>query len=206
MHISEGVLSAPVLAAGALLTFGGAAKGLSGLDHEDLPRAGLLAAAFFVASLIHAPIGPASAHLVLNGLCGVLLGWAAFPVILTGLTLQAVLFQYGGLTGLGVNTFDMAFPGLVMWVLCRRLVRSPKSRVRIFAEFSSGAGAMLLSGLLTSGALLLTGESFSAAAKLIVLAQVPVMIVEGIVTVFIVEFLLHARPDILGFRSGETAA
>ena len=40
--------------------------------------AGLLGAAFFVASLIHVPIGFSSAHLILNGLLGVVLGWAAF--------------------------------------------------------------------------------------------------------------------------------
>ena len=47
--------------------------------------------AIFVASLVHVPVGPSSMHLVLNGLLGLLLGWAAFPAILVGLLLQAVL-------------------------------------------------------------------------------------------------------------------
>ena len=46
-------------------------------------------------------------HLILNGLLGMLLGWAAFPSIFVALMLQAILFQYGGITVLGVNTFNM---------------------------------------------------------------------------------------------------
>lgn len=33
-----------------------------------------MTAAFFVASLIHVPIGPTSVHLLLNGLLGVVVG------------------------------------------------------------------------------------------------------------------------------------
>ena len=70
----------------------------------------ILAAAFFVGSLIHVPIGPSSVHLILNGLLGMLLGWAAFPSIFVALMLQAILFQYGGITVLGVNTFKIIVP------------------------------------------------------------------------------------------------
>jgi cobalt/nickel transport system permease protein len=197
MHISEGVLSAPVLAAGAVLTIGGVAKGLRDLDYEDLPMAGLLAAAFFVATLIHVPIGPSAAHLVLNGLCGLLLGWVAFPVILVGLTLQAVLFQFGGLTGLGVNTFNMAFPAILAWLVCRGAINAPSATVRGVAEFAAGAGAILLSGILVAASLIFTGESFHAQAWLIIAAHIPVMIIEGLVTMFIVEFIRKVRPEML---------
>ena len=53
-----------------------------------------------------------SAHLILNGLLGVVLGWAAFPVIFVALLLQAVLFQFGGFTVLGVNTATMGLGAL----------------------------------------------------------------------------------------------
>ena len=95
MHISEGVLTAPVLGVGAVLTFYGLAIGLRKMDYEKLPEVAVLSSVFFVASLIHVPIGPSAAHLILNGLCGVLLGWLAFPAIFVGLTLQGVLFEYG---------------------------------------------------------------------------------------------------------------
>ena len=85
MHISEGVLSAPVLLSGAALTAAGTAIGLKNLDYDHIAQVGILSATFFVASLIHVPIGPSSVHLLINGIVGLLLGWAAFPAILVGL-------------------------------------------------------------------------------------------------------------------------
>jgi cobalt/nickel transport system permease protein len=123
MHISEGVLSAPVLISGAALTAVGTAIGLKKLDYEKVPQAAMLASVFFLATLVHVPVGPSAMHLVLNGLLGVILGWAAFPAILIGLALQALLFQFGGLTGLGVNTLNMALPAIICYYLFGRLAR-----------------------------------------------------------------------------------
>ena len=58
MHISEGVLSGPVLISGIALAAAGTAIGLKILDYDRIPRAAILSASFFVASLIHVPIGP----------------------------------------------------------------------------------------------------------------------------------------------------
>jgi cobalt/nickel transport system permease protein len=198
MHISEGVLTAPVLGAGAILTVAGLAIGLKKMDQEKLPEVGVLSAVFFVASLIHVPIGPSAAHLVLNGLCGLLLGWLAFPAIFVGLTLQAVLFEFGGLTTLGVNTFNMAFPAVVLGLLCGRFIKSPSPAVRGVAEFIAGAGAILLSGLMVAGSLVLAlGQPIDTAARLIVLAHVPIMLIEGVITVFAIEFIRKVRPEML---------
>jgi cobalt/nickel transport system permease protein len=198
MHISEGVLTAPVLGAGAILTVVGLAVGLKKMDYEKLPEAGVLASVFFVASLIHVPIGPSAAHLILNGICGLLLGWLAFPAIFVGLTLQAILFEFGGLTTLGINTFNMAFPAVILGYACRRFIRSPQTAMRAVAEFVTGAGAVLLSGLMVAVSLVLAlGESIDTAARLIVVAHIPVMILEGIITIFIIEFIRKVRPEML---------
>ncbi len=117
MHISEGVLSTPVLISGAALAVAGTTIGLKKMDYERIPQVAVLSAAFFIASLLHVPIGPSSVHLILNGLMGLLLGWVAFPAILVGLLLQAILFQYGGLTSLGVNTVTMALPAVICFFL-----------------------------------------------------------------------------------------
>ncbi|GAG45255.1 unnamed protein product, partial [marine sediment metagenome] len=95
MHISEGVLSAPVLVTGAALAAAGVSVGLRKMDYEKIPQVAVLSSAFFVASFIHVPIGPANAHLILNGISGILLGWLCFPSILVALALQAILFQFG---------------------------------------------------------------------------------------------------------------
>ncbi|MBT8354287.1 MAG: cobalt transporter CbiM, partial [Desulfofustis sp.] len=113
MHISEGILSAPVLLGGASLTAVGTMIGLKKLDLDRIMEVSMLTATFFVASLIHVPIGPASIHLVLSGLLGIILGWVCFPAIVVGLLMQAVFFQYGGLMVLGVNAVIMAFPAVL---------------------------------------------------------------------------------------------
>jgi len=201
MHISEGVLAAPVLISGATLTAGGVAVGLKKMETSEVPAVALLSSAFFVASLIHVPVGPASVHLVLNGLTGLLLGWMAFPAILVGLVLQAVFFQFGGLTSLGVNTFNMAFPAVFVYYLFIPLRRS-SSRSLIFAGSTMcGALAILLSGLFIGLSLVFTGEPFWEVAQLTVAAHVPVMIVEGLLTGFCVLFLMKVKPELLA-RNG----
>ena len=94
MHISEGILSAPILAGGAVLTTVGTAIGLKKMDYDRIMSVSLLSATFFVASLIHVPLGPGSVHLLLGGLLGLILGWGAFPAIVVALALQALFFQY----------------------------------------------------------------------------------------------------------------
>ena len=43
--------------------------------------------------------------------------------------LQAILFQYGGITVLGVNTFNMAFPAVVCYYAFRpMLLKSARQR------------------------------------------------------------------------------
>lgn len=198
MHISEGVLSPAILGLGAALTVACTAVGLRRLDHERLMTVAILAAAFFVGSLIHVPIGPASAHLILNGLLGAILGWAAFPAILVALVLQAVLFQYGGFTVLGVNTFNMAFPAVLGFHLLRPLL-ARQGRLRTAGAFCCGALSVAGAGLLTAMSLAWTDEGFLQAARLLFLAHVPVMVVEGIVTVLAVSFLAKVRPEMLQF-------
>ena len=171
--------------------------GLKKLDYDRVPQVAVLSAAFFVASLVHVPIGPASAHLVLNGLLGLLLGWAAFPAILVGLVLQAILFQYGGLTTLGVNTVVMALPAIICYLVLRPGIRSENRTISTVSAFLCGAGGVLLSSLLVALALVFTGEFFLGAAKVIVVAHIPVMAIEGLFTALCLRFLKKVKPEIL---------
>jgi cobalt/nickel transport system permease protein len=198
VHISEGVLSGPVLITGAVLAAGGVAAGLKRMEPERVPAVALLASAFFVASLIHVPLGPGSVHLVLNGLAGLILGWAAFPALLVGLALQAVLFQFGGLTTLGVNTFSMAFPAVLVSYVFRPFAGSGRQALVFSAGAICGALSVLASGLLIAACLVFTGEHFWEVAQLTVVAHLPVMLVEGVLTGFCVIFLRKVKPEMLG--------
>ena len=99
---------------------------------------------------------------------------------------------------LGVNTVIMALPGLIGYYLFGRLIKGKNRFLSLAAAFAGGFFSVFLSGILVAGALLFTGESFITAAKLILLAHLPVMIIEGIITLFCVGFLKKVKPEILG--------
>ena len=196
MHISEGVLSAPVLVSGGALAAAGTAIGLKKIDYDHLARVGILSATFFVASLVHVPIGPSSVHLIMNGIVGLLLGWAAFPAILVALLLQAVFFQFGGITTLGVNTIIMALPAVICYYLFAPLLHKDRKYL-LLAGFGCGFCAVLFGGVIVGLALMFTEENFLKVAILVVTAHIPVMIIEGIVTAFCVAFLKKVQPAML---------
>ena len=196
MHISEGVLSGPVLVSGMALTAAGTAIGLKKLDFDRIAQAGMLSAAFFVASLIHVPIGPANVHLILNGIVGLLLGWGAFPVILVALLLQAIIFQFGGITTLGVNTVIMACPAVICYYLFSPLLWK-KGHISSLAAFACGALSVLFGGIIVALALMFTEKNFLEISVIVVAAHIPVMIIEGFITVFAVGFLKKVQPNML---------
>jgi cobalt/nickel transport system permease protein len=198
MHISEGILAAPVLITGAALTAAGVGAGLKKMDYDRIPQVAILSAVFFVAALIHVPVGPSSVHLILNGIMGVLLGLAAFPAILVALALQAALFQFGGITTLGVNTFNMAFPAVICFYLFSHWVKHENVIIALSAAFACGFAAVLLGSIMVAISLAFTGEAFAVVAKLVVIAHLPVMLIEGILTMFCVRFLRKVRPEMFG--------
>jgi len=88
-------------------------------------------------------------------------------------------------------------------VLCHYLVRRwlEKPGTRPGAAFAAGFLAILLSSLLTAAALALSDEGFLAAAQTVIAANVPVMVIEGFITAFIVGFIAKVQPEILQLRS-----
>ena len=107
----------------------------------------MLSAVFFVASLVHIPIGPTSVHPLLNGLMGIVLGWAAVPAILVALLLQAVFFGFGGITVLGVNVVNMAVPALVVAALIAPAIRRTGRPRMLFALGVAGGSRAWVSPL-----------------------------------------------------------
>ncbi len=202
MHIAEGVLSNStggmlVLGAGFLVTAAGTAIGLRRIDYQRMPQVATLSAAFFVASLVHVPLGVTSVHLVLNGVVGLLLGWAAFPAILIALILQAVFFQFGGITTLGINTAIMAVPAVACHLVFSRACRRESLRLASVAAAAAGAGAIAMGALLVAAALLAAGESFAPLVAALLPASLPLAAVEALVTTGVVDFLRKVRPEML---------
>ena len=196
MHIPDGVLPAPVLIAG--MAVGGGLCGWSAwrLRDEEVPRVAVFTAAFFVASLIHFKVSITSVHLLFNGMVGVVLGRRCTLALFIGLMLQALLFGHGGLSVLGVNTCVFAIPSMICWGLYLMWRRWP-----LGSEFLVGAvcGALgvLLSALLFMGVILSLGESFKKVAEFALIAHLPIMLVEAIVTGFVLQFITRVQPMLL---------
>ena len=204
MHIYEGILAATahgkeVLVAGAVAAAAGTAVGLYKLDYERVPRVAVLSSAFFVISLIHLPLGPITVHPTLNGLMGLVLGWAVFPALLVALLLQAVFFPpFGGLTTLGVNTLVMALPGVVCHYLFRRAVCAKSERMVFAAGFAAGVLGILLGAALGGASLLLAGgDYFKQLSYVFVGFHLLLIGIEGLVTGSVVVLLRKVRPELL---------
>ncbi|MDA7966556.1 cobalt transporter CbiM [Ruegeria sp.] len=203
MHIVDGALSNPVVIGGAVAAAGGIALGLKSLDLDRIPTAGVLSASFFVASLIHVPIGPSSVHLILNGLAGLLLGWAAFPALFVGLLLQAVFFGFGGLTVLGINTVNIALPAVLTWMIFGRLIaRGSPVHGAIWGGIG-GAFSIAATTAFVAVSLALSGDEFLPAAKLVFFAHIPVMGIEAVLTGFAVLLARKVKPEL--FIKGASA-
>ena len=195
--ISDGVLPPAMLAAGFLLTALLLFYSLRCMKVEEIPKISLITAALFVASLVHFPVGPTSVHLIMNGLAGILLGRRAFAGVFVALTLQAVLFQHGGLTAMGVNAVNIGVPALLAWQLFekRRGLESPRLEV-VFGALAGGL-AVLASVLMVSLELLSLGEAFNEISLLVIGAHLPVILIEAAVVGGAAGFLFKVKPEML---------
>jgi len=194
MHIVDGALDNTVVIGGAALAVAGIAYGLKRVDLERIPQMGVLNATFFIASLVHIPVGPTSLHLILNGLIGL-----AFIALL----LQAVFFGYGGLIVLGINTLNIALPSVIVWLLLEKkiLTSSPK-QAAIWGGIAGGL-SILLTAIMVSISLTLSGDAFIPAAKLVLWSHIPLILIEALVTAAAVGLLIKVKPN---FFSNQTAS
>jgi cobalt/nickel transport system permease protein len=210
MHIPDGILPVPVTAAGYAVTAVATWYSVRKINQkenprEDVPKASLLTAAFFVASWIHVPVPPASVHLVLNGLLGAILGYFSFPAILIGLFFQAVMFQHGGLTTLGVNAVIMGGPAIIGHYIfrLRKLGNKESRRKTAVLGFFCGAIALGVSVVLFVAILLTNIPAYMdiaterTAIYTLAMAHLPLIVIEGIITALVTVFLQRVRPGVL---------
>ena len=198
MHISEGVLSAGMLAFGWAGTIAGVSYGLRKTDPDKIIKTALISSAFFLASLVNVRIGPSSTHLTLLAPMGLILGEAVFPAVFVALMLQAVLFGFGGIVVLGANTFIMGSASFITHIIFGRLIRESSGRFRVMIlSFMAGAFAVVIGACLVGIFLMMTDGNFSGAVKVLLTAHIPVAIIEGCVTSFLIIWLKKSAPEIL---------
>lgn len=196
-HIPDGILSAPVLIGGAALAAGGVALALRGLEDRAIPRMAVLGAVFFTGSLLAVPVGPSSVHPMLAGLMGLMLGPGAFAAVAVGLALQALLFGVGGLTTLGVNTVNIAAPGILLGWLLGPMLRRSTGGLRAALAAAVGGLAVLGTGALVALVLALSAPEYTPVARVMLVTYLPLALAEAALTAAVVGFLARVQPDAL---------
>ncbi|MBB4105949.1 cobalt transporter CbiM [Allorhizobium borbori] len=197
-HIPDGILTLPVLVGGAAVAATGVGLALRRIDDRAIPRIAILSAVFFAASLVSIPVGPSSVHLLLAGLMGIILGPGVFPAVLVALILQAVLFGFGGLTTLGVNTVNIALPGALTGLVLGPFIRRASSPLRAGAIAAVGAAfCTFATGGLVALSLWLASSDFTPVARILLLTYLPLAIAEAAVTATVIAFLTRVQPQAL---------
>lgn len=118
MHMSDGIVSAPVSLVFGAVAAGGLAlcarRAAGELDDRTVPLAGLVAAFVFAVQMVNFPILPGvSGHLLGGALAAILVGpYTGALCIGIVLTVQSLLFADGGVTALGTNITNMALIGV----------------------------------------------------------------------------------------------
>ncbi len=210
MHIPDGFIPPSVCITGYAVAGGLTWYSLKKIQQDpnpqaNIPKASLLTAAFFVVSSIHIPLPPTSIHLILNGMMGTLLGYYAFLAIPIGLFFQAVIFNHGGISTLGVNTIIMGVPAIAAYHLFRlreRIALPEKIKTKIFA-FLSGMLALMLSATIFSAIAILTitpelDATLEQRAIFISLISYGIQgLIEGAFTFMLISFLEQVKPELL---------
>lgn len=193
MHISEGVLRPEIIVPTSVAAACLAGYFLWRLRSDEIVRTAAMSAVFFIGSFIHIPLGITSIHLMLSGVVGIFAGTNAFLAILVALIFQGLLFGFGGLSVLGLNALMIGLPAILGAVFARHLEHK-------INWFLAGFAPIFISAVILSVVLVLNGEEFRALAGVAMLANVVLMVIEGIISFFVIAFILKVKPELLNVK------
>ncbi len=210
MHMADALLSPAVgmtLWAGTAAAGGFASRKLrERIDDRLIPLMGVLGAFIFASQMINftIPGTGSSGHLGGGMILAILLGpHAAFLVMASVLTVQALFFADGGLLALGCNIWNLGFyPSYIVYPLIYRpLAGNSRNSGRVLlASLASAVAALQLGSFSVVLQTLLSGKSELPVAPFALLMQpihLAIGIVEGFVTAGVIHYVRGVRPEIL---------
>lgn len=201
MHISEGFLPPTWCAFYFLLSAPFIVIGLkqirtkAGMNKDIKMLLGLVAAYAFILSAMKIPsVTGSCSHPTGTGLSAIIFGPFITGVVgLLVLLFQAIFLAHGGITTLGANTFSMAIGGPIAAYIIYTLLKNKNKKVAVFLAAAVGD---LVTYFITAVQLGLAfpGKSGFAIAfakffSIFSITQIPLAIIEGIITVLIFEFI-----------------
>ena len=173
------------------------------LGERQVPEMGVLAAVIFAGQMLNFPVaGGTSGHLIGAALATILLGpWASIIILTCVVSIQALIFQDGGLLALGGNIF---FMGIVATMVTYFMYQSVQriANGKTWGFFVGGFLGAWLSVLVASiGVALALGLSGTSplAVALPTMAGIHVFIGigEGLITAGALAFLFATRRDLI---------
>lgn len=198
--IAWGVLCLPFLWAG----FCSIRRALNA-NRRLLPLLAMAGAFIFVISSLKIPsVSGSCSHMTGTGLGALLFGPGAVSILgLIVLLFQALLLAHGGLTTLGANVFSMAVAGPFLSYGVYRLCRRANINKRL-AVFLAAALGDLFTYCVTAFQLAAAhhadtsiGGAFARFLAVFAPTQIPLAVIEGIITVLIVAALeTYAKPEL----------
>lgn len=212
MHIMEGFLPATWCVVWIVLSVPFVAYGIKKLEHlfsekpELKPLIAVVAAFIFILSSIKIPsVAGSSSHATGTGLAAILFGPAIASVMSVIVLLYQTLFlAHGGITTLGANVFSMGIAGPIVAYAAYKVCLHAKINM-VTTIFIAATIGDLTTYIITSLQLALafpapTGgvtASLGTFVGIFGISQIPIAIIEGLLTVAIFKYVQHARADLL---------
>lgn len=209
MHMADALLS-PAVGVGFLAVSGGtlaysARRIRDEADDRKIPLMGVLGAFVFAAQMVNftIPGTGSSGHIGGGMLLAMLLGpYSAFLTITSILIVQALIFADGGILALGTNVWNLGFyPCMMGWGIYRIVVGKNPSYTRL-----SIAAMLAILIALEAGALTVAIQTFLSGKSdlplvefsiLMLAIHFPIAIVEGFITLAVVNFVYKIRPQVV---------
>jgi cobalt/nickel transport system permease protein len=208
MHIPDGFLSAPVAGVGyalaAVFIVLAVWRTNRSLGEKSVPLMGVAAAFIFAVQMMNFPVaGGTSGHLLGGTLAAILVGpWAAIIVMTSVIGVQALMFQDGGLSALGLNVLNMgvitALVGYGVYYLSALLANGKRGWVLSVGVFVASWLTVMLAALACSLELAVSGTSpLHVVLPAMMGVHALIGVGEGLITAAAVTFVLATRPDLI---------
>ncbi|MCX7988143.1 MAG: energy-coupling factor ABC transporter permease [Thermodesulfovibrio sp.] len=206
MHIGEGLLPPFWAALYYILMLPFVIKGaikIKMADNKDVKMLMALSGAFiFLLSALKLPsVTGSCSHPTGTGLAAILFGpFVTSFLSMIVLIFQALLLAHGGITTLGANTFSMGVVGpFVAFIIYKFLKNKNKSLAVFLAAFFGDFTTYIITSIQLALAFNKTGfiGSFIKFVSIFAITQIPLAIMEGILTVVIFEYIeRHSSEEI----------